>query len=433
MALSANMKTALERSSSGHAWVLELDVPGGIRRYSEAGYSSLARGHYLGRVLSWGAIQRTPTEAEGTLSAVQTQVTIDDTSREWAQLVEGASAESVQGSAATIYLAHPDVAFADWSTIFAGEIARKPWPGPLQASIVLRTSDRSLRSKVLRPAWEIQGIEFPEAPQDSLNQFAGLLYGIHNSIFTTEEGMVPAPRVGAGQYLLSAGWLKEVSRVYEDGSETVPSDYSITHPIIGGKLYTRIDFDSDPGVSVVVTADVQGYEATGDGSGVLIEDPPDQLAHALSNFIVGDWRQGDWLATNAIVDAASFATTFFSDRGYSGSRHISQQVQASELLRGWADSIEVRMWWTPAGTLAIGVEDPTETSIYQSDPWLRWERHALTPFKLSARDHKQTSDMLIHYAQGAVSGGYLQSLELVEPNAPVSVPVAYNQPWSSAQ
>src|SRR3972149_2549572 len=55
----------------------------------------------------------------------------------------------------------------------------------------------------------------------------------------------------------------------------------------GGAVVT---FNPAAGVDVATTADPQGYDTNGDGTGTLIEDPPDVLAHLVSNWILGNWR-----------------------------------------------------------------------------------------------------------------------------------------------
>ena len=430
MALSANLLAALQ-ANPGNYWLIELATPGGNKRYASQGYASAGSGHFGGLVLAWGTIRYELSDRSGIMCAAVTEIEIDDTSRTWAQLVEGSSADSVAGSAVTLFRAHPDCAEADWYTAFAGEIDSWEWVGPFRTRVRLRTADGPLRRPAPRAAWLITPVEFPDAHIDSLGQLAPIIYGHHDSSAHSNDGMVPCLRVGVGEYLVSAGWLKSVDVVYTDGVVVSVSGYTVAHPMIGGRQFTRIDYVSDPGEDAVVTADVQGYEATGDGSGALIEDPLDELAHFVTNFVIGDYASGNWLATNAIIDAASFAGTFFSDRDYSSSFHLAERRKGYDILAEWAVTTEARLYWTPGGKIAAKVEDPTETSIYPASPW--FVPADLLEWRIVRDDRGRATSVAVEYVPDAVAGVYRQTLEVCEPDLADDYPEAIAHAWSSAQ
>lgn len=435
MALSPAMRAALQSSPALAVNLCELDLPGGTRRYSMAGYSSVGTGHYDGKVLAFGSIRRVLSpRAGGNLQSIETHVEIEDLDRSWARLAEGSSAESIESSAARIKLAHPDVAEDDWLPRFAGIVSLWDWTGPLKASVIIKSDDRTLHRKHPKSAWVIGLTDWPNAQADVIGELAPLLYGKHDSANYSNTGMIPTLYVDTVgfRYMVCAGRAADVSRVLKDGTP-VGAGFSITYPIVRGKQYTLVDFAGDQGSSSI-DVDVDGYEDVGDGAGVWIRNPADQMMHYLSNFVFGDYRSGEWLSDSELVDSVSFATlaAYCTSHSVEGSRRISERATASSVIAEWLQSFEARAWWTSGGALAAGVEDPTITDIYQDDPWLRWERDALDPFKLTPDDHKLVTALTLSYVYSETDGDFAAVTDVMRPDVENRFPGTLDLPWSDA-
>jgi len=436
MALSAALKAALRSSSPRAVHLCEIDSPEGTTlRYSMRGYSSVGTGHYDGRVTDYGKIRRVLSpRGQGTLQSVKTFVELEDTDRAWAKLSEGEFADDIENSAIRIKLAHPEVAEADWLTRFAGIVDVWEWTGPMRVAVSAVGDDRPLIRKYPRGAWVINNVDWPNVPSDSIGQVTPLLYGKHDSALLSNTGMVPTIYVDNSgfRYMVCAGRAADVSRVLKDGVP-VGAGFTITNPIIRGKLYTLVDFAGDQGDSSI-DVDVDGYENVGDGTGVWISNPADQLTHYLSNFVFGDYRSGNWLSDSSLVDSTTFATlaSYFTNHSIEGSRRLSSQQKAKDVIAEWLQSLEARGWWTTEGTIAAGVEDPTIIDIYQDDPWIRWERDLNGPFRMVPDNHEQVTALTLNYAFSEADGSFAATTDVMRPSVENRFPDTLDLPWSAA-
>ena len=353
--------------------VLEITFPDSARRYASAGVSSITQGHYQAKVVKggWGSISRGALDRTGRLEAIETSVTIDDSDFEFAMLLESRYAYSIRRSAASIKLVSPNVTYANSFSVFTGMLSSWEFLSNRTVKLILRINDLPLqRSAPKVPIAQ----DFVNSTAEVLGQFVPLIYGTHDATgLGATGGAVPALYVDTVgfRYLLSQGWLKDVTRVWADGSAA--SGYSITHPTINGRLYTLIDFTADQG-DAVITADVSGFEVTGDGSGALISEPVDQLRHFLENFVFGDYHGGNWTTGNAPLNTTHWdtASAFMDSLSVTGSRRFSgAQVIGVDIVNEICNQLNLKAFWTNAGQLAILPQDFRTTTVYSDDPWIR--------------------------------------------------------------
>ncbi|MEY2669499.1 MAG: hypothetical protein RJA59_2137 [Pseudomonadota bacterium] len=358
--LSANLLAALQKPQAKAVRILELTLPTGTYRYSST--PLLSGGVYSDRVLGWGPLERGVAK-QPSLDPFETEVTLADTDQQLSKLIESSTGHLVRNSAAVIKLACEGLASGDWFTLFSGRIEAYQQAGPLSWTVRLRPQDLPLnRESCPKPV--INRSDWPNCPAENVGLRAPIIYGKHDSVSGTNAGAVPLILVDplAFRYLVCAGHTKAVHRVYSDG---VPvAGWSAEYRTVNGRLYTCVTFTTsqdDAGVS----ADVEGLESTGDGTGTLLEDPPTVLKHLLVNWIYGDWKSGAWLAdSTAPVDTTTFATTFFSARGYSCSRRFSRVRKGIDHVNEFLSSLEAKATWTWGGRIALLVENPAVSSIY---------------------------------------------------------------------
>jgi hypothetical protein len=398
----------------GDTPVVELDLPGATKYYGAAETNAHGLANYSGKLLQWGQIANGVSETSNVLARVETPVTIDDNDKEFAQLLEGSSGHQIRGCDARIKILGDGL---DPYTRFAGKVDSWSQPEPHRYVINLRPNDTPLERKF--PKIRITQFDWPDASPDVLGLYVPIIYGYHNSVGDTDEGMVPTLYVDTSGYvyLVAFGYLKEVTAVYVDGTKESASSYSITHPEVNGRQFTCIDFTSDQGSSIV-TADVRGYENAGNGTGTLIESPVRQLEHLLENFVYGDYQTGSWLTGNAPIDDETFAIAdnFMLDEGYEGSVFISDdQTKGRDFVNDWLGSWEMRAYWTREGNIGILALDHREKDLVISSPWIRWEQE-----DIAFAQHVEVSAIIDRLAgrhvKNSTDNQFKQSLEVRDPS-----------------
>lgn len=428
--LSASLKTELQKQNPEFAFLFEFVVGATTYRYSDMGHPTAA-GLYESKVLSWGgSISRGVTLRENALELSNVEIVLDDTDQALTTLLEGASRHSVRGATATIYLASRNVAAGNWLTLYAGRIETYSQPSPLMWSFQLSPFDLPL-SRESVPKARINASDWPTSTLDVRDLPAPILYGRISSASGANNGAIPCHYVDSGgfRYLVAAGWLKAVDTVYKDGTPVAASGYTITHPTVNGRVYTLVDFTTTQGTSVI-TCDAQGYETVGDGTGTLITDPAVIAKHVLVNWIWGDYKAGAWLAdATAPVDTTSFGTTFFADRGYQSSVYVSSAKRRGlDVVNDFLKSFEARACWTPAGKVALKIEDFTSWA-YVTDLVLREDE--VQGWSLGYPVGNLVDEVEAQYAQ-TPTGGYTQTLKVKDLGTGEDAPESVELPYSAA-
>jgi hypothetical protein len=374
--LNASMLAELQRASPSVLFLLRLDLPSGARYYSEPGGLVSGTGLYEPRVLTWGPISKSTNYRQSTLELPSTEVVLDDTDGDLSRRWLGSEGRTMRGSTATIYLASPNVAAANWYTAFVGRIDSMYQPAPLTWSVQLASLDLPLRRETM-PRAVISLGDWPNADRSELSKPIPIIYGTVSSAQMTELGAVKClyvDRTGF-RYVVCAGIAKSVVAVFSDGvRKTLTTDYTVTNPVVNGRVYTVVDFVADQGTKPI-TADVKGMESVGDGSGTLISNPADVLAHVLNNWVYSDYRSGAWSST-AMVETTRLAalSSYFSARGVEASVHIGSKTTGISFISQFLESYQLKAWWE-ADKIALGVDDPTDFSapyVLRSDEVDGW-------------------------------------------------------------
>jgi hypothetical protein len=433
MALSANLKAALQAPGVVSAQLVDLVLPGGTRRYSRSHYSSLATGHYENKLLSLSPINDEISGRTGTIQASEITMEVIDTDRSLAALFTGASAHQVVGSAVTVRRAATTCAEADWSTRFTGVIANVGFGKELVATVRARTDDLALRKTMPRAVWLITPSEWPNAADDVYGKLYPMPYGVQSMAPYSGTGAIVCYLVDklGFRYLLCAGRPKSVLRVYKDGVLQATSTYTVVFTTINGRACTLIDFTASQGDSVI-TADVEGYEATGDGSGALINTQTGVIAHLLSNFFLGDYRSGNWLSTHARIDSTllSALEAILTAKGYEGAFALLERTTGHDVITRWNVNNETKAWWTPLGKLGFGMMNPAFTDIYNAAiPKLS---HS-AGFNFSSDDQAIVSSITVSYAQSPAEGQFMRTLEVSDPGGDLDAAETLDQPFGALE
>lgn len=252
---SADLLAAVEAGT----WlrVLEIDLPDStVLRSSEAGYSSVASGHYVARVKQWGSIQE--GWSDDGLAAPETYADLADPAGELAALIAGEYSEAFRDGSVTcrIYLASPAVPRADWYLLFSGVVVR---PFVVDTCVVrwpCRVDDAALASgstlRVIGPSW-------PRADADTRTLVSPLAYGRHDGgARGLTRGQIPTIAVDPEQlvYIVCGGVAQSVIRAYDDDGVISAAEYSVATDVRAGWCWTTLVFSTAP--NGAVTVDVAG-------------------------------------------------------------------------------------------------------------------------------------------------------------------------------
>lgn len=446
--LSANMLAELRRLDCQAFAFLELYLPSPLttRRYSMWPVSSASLGTMAGKVVEWGVIRRQVSDRDNALVFSDTDVTIEDTDGSFVSALETLQ-QTVRGTRATIKLGSDRVAVADWYTLFDGYVDTWSMKTALIWNLELHPNDRPLRNPF--PKTPILPGDFPNVQDKTIyGEYVPLLYGIHDSRGSSDEGMVPCPYVDTigFRYLVCQGWAKDVPRVYSNETGTFvlesASDYTITHPTINGRLYTMIAWDA-PGLSedTIVRADVSGYEATGDGSGALLTGV-NCLKHLLVNFVYNDYQGGNWGADGtAPVNTASFTTvqSYLTDLvwekvsvRYGG----ENQTKAVDAINEFCKSLQLYVFNTRAGQVAVAADDHRTLTLWHDQPrWIRYDKDEKGGDGSLQIDYDKDSliDRLsIQYLFSSVDAKYVATTEVRDLSSTEESADSLDMPWSHA-
>jgi hypothetical protein len=424
--LSSAMLTELRANGKTVVPILRLYFTAGTRSYSDVGMASATLGTIYGKVIEWGALERSVSDRDNQITLNSATVQIEDTDASFSSLLEDANAGTMRGTRAVILLTSPNVSPADWATLFDGYLANWSMTGLFQWTLEISPNDQPLMNPSF-PKTPILAIDWPSVWDRTLyGEFVPIIYGIHDSRGSSDEGMVPCPCVDRlqGRYLVCQGWAKDVPRVYDNASgsflqKTVVTDYNITHPTINGRLYTLIHYVTPPAEDVEVQADVDGYEATGDGSGALLTGV-DCLKHCLVNFVYGDYQGGNWASVGTVpINTTAFtaAQTFLTDMGWQKvSRRYGgeQKTSGMELIGDFCKSLQLMAFFTRAGLISVAADDHRTTTLWYDEPrWLRYDQYEVgDSFRLDYDRDSIIDRLSIQYIYSEADGKFVQTLEV---------------------
>jgi hypothetical protein len=416
--LSSAMLTELRANGKTVVPILRLYFTAGTRSYSDVGMASATLGTIDGRVIEWGALERSVSDRDNQLTLNTATVQIEDTDASFSSLLEDANAGTMRGTRAVILLTSPNVAPADWATLFDGYLANWSMTGLFQWTLEISPKDQPLMNPSF-PKTPILAIDWPSVGDRTLyGEYVPIIYGIHDSRGSSDTGMVPTlyvDRLGF-RYLVAQGWVT-VDRVYVDGIQT-GSGFSITRPTINGRLFTLIDFTADQG-DAEITADVQGYESQGDGGGTLLTGV-DCLQHCLVNFVYGDYQGGNWASVGTVpINTTAFtaAQTFLTDMGWDQvSRRFggTDKTSGMELIGDFCKSLQLMAFFTRDGLISVAADDHRTTTLWYDEPrWLRYDQYEVgDSFRLDYDRDSIIDRLSIQYIYSEADGKFVQTLEV---------------------
>lgn len=423
---------------------LSVSWPGSTLQYATSSYTSATAGHHYGKVTSWGTLDYKVSDRGGQPPAVVFRATIDDTDRTIARIYSGTRANDVRGSAATFYLMTPNVGSTE--VLFTGVVSKVSFPEPFVAEITMRVQDDQLQRKTPR-GWAQTPQVWPNADPAVYEQTAGLIWGTYDaSRVRTGPGMIPAPLVDKiiFRYGGWAGTPKTLTRVYKDGVEQASNLYGSTAPwtdgafervTIHGREYTCVRFAADQG-DAEITIDCVGYEADGDGSGAVITNPVTQWETWLSNFVLATYTNGSWNAAHSLLDVPNTIRRYIGANdtgalslGAQGAIYSDRFLTGLEITSKLCTSWRLYSFWTPAGKLSLGMDDPFAVP-YTGTRYI-WSRDDLGPFSYREDDYPITSRILVRMCKSPSDDSFFASFEVVNFGASSETQETIDVEWSA--
>jgi len=336
---------------------------------------------------------------------------------------------NVRKSPVTLKWASKNLAAADFATLFTGVIDRWNRKNPGEWEIVARPDWTILDGFVPRQA--ITKGDFPTVVTGTgavspYGIYFPQVYGTHDSAALTGKGMVPCPNLWYGGptglqwiYLIGHGQGKTLKVAYKDGVSS--GAVTTVNTVLSGKTVFGISFNAASGVSTAVSADVDGIETVGNGTGTVILNPVAQLRHWLSNFGFADYKVGLWLTTHAKIDAASWSAceTFATTYGFEGSMYIggtASQVKVSDVIQNWLKSWpSFRLYWDHAGKLAMKYISPVLSMTgKQGDTFGPIREEDMIDFKTEMDTTQMLSRVGTSYVYGVKDGKFWTSIDVMD-------------------
>lgn len=424
--LSAAMKTELRKQAPKVFSLAEIDFPDGTVRYAKAGVMSDTNGPYLPIVQTFGTVTRKVSPRQNSLTPVSTSLTIRDNPRDTSSSSFGNRAgrgQRILNSAARLYIGSPNVAEVDWYQAFGGLLTGWRQPQVGQWALGLQTPDVKLAG--MFPRYQLSTIDFANMDKGAkgtarkdrrvtntvtLGSYTPLVYGQHDDYGDGSAGTIPCPLIDSVNFwhLVGLGWINVV-RVYADGV-LLTTGYSIARTTVNGRYYTYIDFTTTRNTQTI-TADVEGYETVGDGTGTMICDPVGVFQHLCTNFFLNDNPGATWTATDStFFDTTSWTAvqTALRNRAcgaaYTCARYISNQLTGTQALNEMCKSFGLTPYWTNTGKLGLAIDNPNVAypDTYVSDPFFRYEEEA--PI-LPAYDGGDNCNRIIATFENIAAGG----------------------------
>lgn len=220
------------------------------------------------------------------------------------------------------------------------------------------------------------------------------------------------------QYLISTipttpatGTIKATGRAPLPVLQTLGTDYTTSVKVKNGNSYHVITFGKDQGTNAV-TADVEGIEAVGDGTGALISKGPDAFYHFLNNWVLQDYRTGSWFPDSLLLKKTSFdAASLVSTKrvgalGYVVGGFLMTQAEARVLIKDWLTSFDMDMFIDNCQKIQVLMFDPT---LYNRNTVSQY-RPQDAIFKMSFRSTPDISKIANHIDWSAglqLNNGYL--------------------------
>lgn len=405
-------------------------------QFSSETVNSKSEGLYLGRVTRFDNITRSVMGKSNGIEGTSAGCEIADPFGEISTLI-AKFGNNLRGAEADIRLAAPSpILPSEWKTLFKGVVKGWRQVKGVGWRFSFKPKDDFLIGVV--PNVKITEFDFPNADAKLYDNFAPLVYGNHNSTNITDDGMVQLYRVDTvnNVFLVSFGRISTVVNLYAQLNNEAPillvqgtgvdqwQRIADIDSIINGRQWTLVNFPGgfsaiDP-VEMAFTADVAGFDEVGDGSGPVITNPADMLKHILVNFVFNNYQSGLWFSDDtAPIDVVKFNRTrdFLNSLGQSSSRYIGGKgnaTKAKDEINRFTKNIELKVFWTSDGNIAILPNDHTTRDVYADRLTIEEGLHDLSDADFDFDDGGLISRIFVSYIHQQDGGKFLANIEIAD-------------------
>jgi len=419
---------------------ISLSLPGlepSTRLYAGVGGGSKTAGVYEGRIESWGTVPRGVSVKGNQLQSLDLQVTLADQPDVIADSFTVLAASfplHLRRAPVTIRWLSPNVPYQDTAVAFSGVLASCAPISPWRWRLRLTADDNALVGGFF-PRHTLSAADFPQIHADALAQIMPVCYGQHSSDGQSTAGMIALPLVDtvAKRYFGTLGVAQAIDVAYRNETRLVATDWTRVDLVVNGKAVTLINVPSATDQDTV-SVDMRGLTDRGDGTGELIRNPVRQIRHWLEAFVWGQWSQGAY-PTSAPLDYALFARAeaFCEAAGYEGSKYFqgAEPLACKDVLNEWADSNEIKLFWTAAGKLGIAVLDPGAV-VLGGTPWILGGEEVAEP-AIADDIGGLCTRVDTQYVYGQADSKFYQDLVVEDRSLLDDISVSRQQPWSASR
>lgn len=400
-----------------------------VRRYGTRAFTSGNGQAVAARVLKWGAVSQTLSDRYGSFQASSFTVKLSDYDRTIRALLSAASTKYIDGKEVEILVETAANAALSVTPLVLARGIVTSWKYHPDLTFDLTVTDplgyRFSSVSLDRPLPQaLIGSVFDDAAEQNQNRPLPIIYGDESDDYTwslehsrVPVGIVPVIHLGKANAISASGvpgsqWeafliaghaIAGIQSVFasnldpagEGSVRMSTATYGVDFLVPGEDCAKYFDVTGSNGTTyrvallfargpradahikgrVPITVNACGIEDVGDGSGDVITNIAYQRQHFLSNFVVGNWTSGAWLAVPAFGDGtgkvrtSSFATcrttqiARIGGDGYQGALYIGTQKPAREWDREFGESGDMRLGVNNHGQLlAMTVDDQASTS-----------------------------------------------------------------------
>jgi hypothetical protein len=324
-------------------------------------------------------------------------------------------------------------------------------PGDGRLVVHLGPDDRMLETAL--PLVPILKPDFPDLSGKlvaNYGAFPAIVLGSHQSGGLKGSGMVPLLAVAwasgsLGWYTPGAHAFKAINNVYNNGTlKTLTTHYTVELSTVGGKTWQLVKFTAGniPAEGDVITADVQGADLYGDGTGPMVANPVSQIRKLLVDYVISRYVSGrvesasesPWLDEPKWDSCVAIANA----RKLEGAAHIGgkiEQTKAREIIESWCESWPTfRVWRNASNQIAIsflnlnhpGYRDETGGQVVRS----ACENQ---PPRASMDVSSAANRISVQHLYGSATSEYFGMMSVFDPSSTDDVTIPLSFPWSAAR
>jgi hypothetical protein len=386
--------------------------------------SVIPPGYYKPKILQASRPVYGGLDLGNSLRLPEMAITLDDCDDDFGTII-GTNENALRAAVTVKAVAIENGAVLD-SMSFTGVLASWSLTSDKVYQLTLRSDDTVLGSTVKKP---IRPEDWPLVPvKTTWGTNAPIIIGLHDSAGITNTGACPVTHVDNVNFygLVSWGWVT-VLRAYQDNvrvaAGTAPFS-SVVHLVRGGQMWTLLKFTSDQSAHTW-TADVQGVESVGDGSGTALNNAGECMLWFLRNLAFGTPKRGLWLTSGGNLETADFTLATMALRAggnpYKVSRLINSDTTVVSEVNGWGASCGLFPYVSPAGNIGVMFHDPQEKAVNWNNG-SRWYRDT----------EKDFDRMELAFDQSGIIGGSLVTANSLATGGVGWQPLAVMNPFSKS-